>query len=108
VLSFSEHIKNKLTAIFIVYGNVPFLYYVMHFYLLRFISVIVFFAQGFHTNQIIDPKHQNPFLFEPPGFGFNLLGVYLVWLLVIVILYFPCRWFSNYKKTHSQWWLSYL
>jgi uncharacterized membrane protein len=108
VLSFTEHIKNKLTAIFIVYGNVPFLYYVMHFYLIRFISVIVFFAQGYHTNQIVDPTHQNPFLFQPPGYGFNLVGVYLVWLLVIVILYFPCRWFSKYKKTHSQWWLSYL
>jgi len=108
VLAFTEKIKTKLTDIFIIYGNVPFLYYVMHFYLLRFISVIVFFAQGFHTNQIVDPKHQNPFLFEPPGFGFHLGGVYLVWLLVIVILYFPCRWFSNYKKTHNQWWLSYL
>ena len=108
VLAFTEKIKTKVTDIFIIYGNVPFLYYVMHFYLLRVISVIVFFAQGYHTNQIVDPKHQNPFLFEPPGFGFNLLGVYVIWLLVIFILYFPCRWFSKYKKTHNQWWLSYL
>ena len=108
VLSFTENIKNKVTAIIIVYGNVPFLYYIMHFYLLRFISVIVFFAQGFHTNQIVDPTHQNAFLFEPPHYGFNLGGVYLIWLLVVIILYFPCRWFSRYKKTHRQWWLSYL
>jgi len=108
VLALTEKVKTSITGFFIIYGNVPFLYYVMHFYLLRGISVIVFFAQGFHTNQIVDPKHQNPFLFEPPGFGFNLLGVYLIWLLVIVILYFPCRWFSKYKKTHNQLWLSYL
>jgi len=108
VLAFTEKIKTKLTDIFIIYGNVPFLYYVMHFYLIRGISVIVFFAQGYHTDQIVDPKHQNPFLFNPPGFGFHLLGVYLVWLFVIIVLYFPCRWFSKYKKTHHQWWLSYL
>jgi len=108
VLSLTENIKTKVTDIFIVYGNVPFLYYVMHFYLLRTISVIVFFAQGFGTNQIADPAHQRPFLFDPPGYGFNLGGVYLVWLLVIFILYFPCRWFGKYKKTHNQWWVSYL
>jgi len=108
VLSLTEKVQNKLTAIFIVYGNVPFLYYVMHFYLLRITSVVVFFAQGFGTKDIVDPKHQNPFLFSPPHFGFPLGGVYLVWLCVIIVLYFPCRWFSLYKKTHKQWWLSYL
>ena len=41
-------------------------------------------------------------------FGVNLWGVYLIWLLVIAIMYLPCRWFSRYKKTHHQWWLSYL
>ena len=36
-------------------------------------------------------------------------GVFcFVWLLLVTVMYFPCRWFSNYKKTHGQWWLSYL
>ena len=106
VLSFIENIQNKLTSILIVYGNVPFFYYVLHFYLIRATNVVVFFAQGFGVGQIVDPN--NPFLFSPPHFGFNLGGVYLVWLFVIITLYFPCRWFSNYKKTHKQWWLSYV
>jgi uncharacterized membrane protein len=108
VLSLTEHIQNKLTAIFIVYGSVPFFYYVLHFYIIRAVNIIVFFAQGYSAKQIVDPTHQNPFLFQPPHFGFNLGGVYLVWLFVIASLYFPCRWFSRYKKTHKQWWLSYL
>jgi uncharacterized membrane protein len=108
VLSLTEHIQNKLTAIFIVYGNVPFFYYVLHFYIIRLVNIIIFFAQGYSANQIVDPTHQNPLLFQPPHFGFNLGGVYLVWLFVIALLYFPCRWFSKYKKTHNQWWLSYL
>jgi hypothetical protein len=32
----------------------------------------------------------------------------VVWLFVIVALYVPCRWYFNYKRTHQQWWLSYL
>ncbi|HAL83415.1 MAG TPA: hypothetical protein DCO83_15230 [Mucilaginibacter sp.] len=106
VLSLTEHIQNRLTAIFVAYGNVPFFYYVLHFYIIRALSVIVFFAQGYGVNQIVAPKR--PFLFNPPNFGFHLGGVYLVWLFVIASLYFPCRWFSLYKKTHNQWWLSYL
>jgi len=106
VLAFTEHISNRFTKFLTVYGNVPFFYYVPHFFLLRIISIIVFFAAGFTTGQIVTPG--SPFLFKPPGFGYSLWVVYLVWLVVIAILYFPCRWFSNYKRTHKQWWLSYL
>lgn len=106
VLALTENAAGKLAAFFKVYGSVPFFYYVLHFYLIRIITVIVFFAQGFKTSQIITPNA--PFLFSPPGMGFNLAITYLFWLGIILILYFPCRWFSNYKKTHRQWWLSYL
>lgn len=106
VLSLTEHVHNRITAIFIIYGNVPFFYYVLHFYLIRATNVVVFFIQGFGVKQIVNPN--SAFLFSPPHFGFNLFGVYLVWLFVIITLYFPCRWFSRYKKTHKQWWLSYL
>ncbi|HTE02369.1 MAG TPA: heparan-alpha-glucosaminide N-acetyltransferase domain-containing protein [Mucilaginibacter sp.] len=106
ILSQIENIKNKFTSIMIVYGNVPFFYYLCHWYLLRIITIIVFFASGYKTSEIVTP--QSPFLFAPKGYGFNLFGVYVVWFIVIAILYLPCRWFSKYKKTHQQWWLSYL
>jgi uncharacterized membrane protein len=83
LLSVLEGVKNKLTSI-----------------------IIVFFVTGFKTSQIITPNL--PFLFSPPGFGFSLSGVYIIWLLVITILYFPCKWFAKYKQTHTQWWLSYV
>lgn len=106
VLALVENVKTWLTGIFIIYGNVPFFYYVLHFYLIRAINIIMFFAQGYHTDQISNPN--GPFRFQPPGFGFNLGGVYIVWFIVIALLYLPCRWYSKYKKTHKQWWLSYL
>ena len=106
VLSITENIKNKITDIVIVYGNVPFFYYLCHWYLVRLLTVIVFFASGYNSSQIISPRQ--PILFQPEGFGTSLLGVYGIWIIVIVILYFPCRWYSKYKKTHDQWWLSYL
>jgi uncharacterized membrane protein len=106
ILALTENIKNKFTSILIIYGNVPFFYYLCHWYLVRIFSVVLFFVQGFKSSQIVNPKQ--PLLFQPDNFGFNLFGVYLVWLAIIVILYFPCRWYSKYKKTHYQWWLSYM
>jgi uncharacterized membrane protein len=106
VLALVENVKTKLTGIFIIYGNVPFFYYILHFFLIRGINIILFFASGYSTSQIVTPGA--PFLFSPKGFGYNLWGVYLIWFIVIALLYLPCRWFSRYKKTHNQWWLIYL
>ena len=45
----------------------------------------------------------------PPGYGHGLLFIYAVWTMMNVALYFPVRWYAEYKRTHrQQWWLSYL
>jgi uncharacterized membrane protein len=106
MLATVQKANNTFTRLLAIYGNVPFFYYVLHFYLLRVLNVILFFAQGYTTKNIITPK--SIMLFRPVEYGLNLFGVYVVWLLVIAILYLPCRWFSRYKQTHREWWLSYL
>jgi uncharacterized membrane protein len=106
ILARTENLHSQLATIVIVYGNVPFFYYICHWYLIAIETIILFFAQGFHTSQIVNPNA--PFLFEPDACGVSLGGVYLIWLSVIVLLYWPCRWFSKYKRTHRQWWLSYV
>jgi uncharacterized membrane protein len=106
ILSVTEQIANKFTAILIVYGNVPFFYYLCHWYLIKALNIIVFYVSGFNNSQIVNPHRRN--YFQPDGFGFNLFGVYVVWLVVILLLYYPCRWYGKYKSTHHQWWLSYL
>jgi hypothetical protein len=107
VLAVTEGVKNRFTSAVTYYGNVPFFYYVIHWYLLGLITIVVFFLQGYGTRQIVTPG--DPFLFDPPGFGLSLLGVYGVWLLVVVALYRPCKWFSGYKRRNSgKWWLSYV
>ena len=106
MLVFLENIQNKVTNFFRVYGRVPMLYYILHLYLIHAVAVVVFFAQGFSTNDIITPN--NPFLFKPPGFGFGLLGVYAVWLFVFLALYPVCKKYDRYKSIHRQWWLSYI
>jgi uncharacterized membrane protein len=106
LLAALEHTKAKWTNVVAVYGKVPFFYYILHFYILHTLLVIVFFASGYTTAGIVDP--QVPFFFRPATFGFGLPVVYAIWLGVVILLYFPCRWFSRYKQAHHQWWLSYV
>ena len=107
VLALLENVQNKVTGFFRVYGRVPMLYYILHLYIIHAVAVIVFFAQGFSTSDIVTPN--NPFLFKPPGFGFGLSGVYAVWLFVFLVLYPVCKKYDRYKTNHPEKkWLSYL
>lgn len=106
LLSIAEQAQNKLSRVLTIYGKVPFFYYVIHFFLLRIVNVIFFFAAGFNSSQIINPA--SPFWFTNAKFGYPLWVVYLIWLFVIIVMYRPCKWYGNYKLTHNKWWLSYL
>jgi len=106
ILSLLENVQTRFTSFFEVYGRVPMFYYILHLYLIHTIAIIVFFAQGFSANEIATPG--NPFYFKPDGFGFGLLGVYAVWIFVVLVLYPLCRKYDKYKSTHQKWWLSYL
>jgi len=106
VLALLENVQNRITSFFRVYCRVPMFYYILHFYIIHTVAVAVFFAQGFTTKDISQPG--NPFFFKPEGFGFGLLGVYLVWLFVFLVLYPLCKIYDRYKSTHQNWWLKYL
>jgi uncharacterized membrane protein len=88
-----------------IYGRVPFFYYVVHFYTVHLLSLIaVMFVQ--HTVHVSLPTPIfNP---PPPGAGFGLPIVYLIWACVVAALYLPCRWFAGVKARRRDWRLSYL
>ena len=44
----------------------------------------------------------------PANWGYGLPVVYAIWIAVLGLLYFPCRWFSKLKASRHDWWLSYL
>jgi uncharacterized membrane protein len=109
-LAFVGNAKNRLTKFITVFGRVPFFYYILHFYLIHFLSAIFFFTRG---HSWADGIHHNVQGFLPnfiiPGEGYSLWVVYAVWIFVILSLYPACKWFSEYKMKHREkWWLSYL
>jgi uncharacterized membrane protein len=98
--------RNPIGRFFTVFGKVPMFYYILHIYLAHIAGIVA----GLLFNQPVQHLVRGGFMTGPPspGFGFNLPAIYLTWVIVIAILYFPCRWYAKYKATHKAWWLSYL
>jgi len=89
----------------LVFGRVPMFFYILHLYLIHSLAVVV--ALVFH--QPYQWLLHGAFIANsmPDGYGHGLPFIYLVWLTVLVILYFPCRWFMGVKQRRRDWWLSY-
>jgi len=101
---FAEH--NPL----IVFGRVPFLYYVVHLAVIHAIAIGLELLRYGKTpfTFLPPPSLGGPRELFPPNFGYSLGMVYLVWITVIVIMYPICRRYADLKRRGRDWWLSYL
>lgn len=106
LLSFTDSAYNRFTKFLSVYGKVPFFYFLVHFFLIHLLSAITVLSTGYSWKQATDSDQF--FKFRPADFGFELGWVYLIWALIVLTLYFPCKWYGKYKSEHKAWWLSYV
>ena len=91
-----------------VFGRVPFFYYMLHIPLIHALAVVVSKIRLGFVSPWLFANHPmgNP---EPPeGYVWSLGLLYLVWAIAIVLLYFACRWFADFKAQKNDWWLRYL
>jgi uncharacterized membrane protein len=104
LLAAFEHARGRLADVITTYGRVPFFYYVLHIFLIHALAVA--FASLTVGNAAW--LFGDPPMAKPASYGLSLPGIYLVWLLVILALYLPCRWFASVKQHRREWWWSYL
>ncbi len=106
ILAIGER-KNRLTPIFTVYGKVPLFYFVLHFYIIHLLLLIILFLQGIRWSEM---AFATGTFGRPNGIenGLQLWAVYLIWIIIVTLLYLPCKRFGKYKSDHHYWWLRYL
>jgi uncharacterized membrane protein len=111
VLALIEHVRVGPRNPLLVFGRVPMFYYVLHLPLIHALAVVM--AGIRYGDPLFLIKHRLPTLVGPtPDFpadyGYNLLICYVIWILIVVSMYFPCRWYANLKSRRREEWLSYL
>jgi uncharacterized membrane protein len=110
VMAWLENVRLTSTNPLIVFGRVPFFFYVVHLAVAHALAIVInFFRYGRASFLLLPPPSMGgPREIFPPGYGFNLWVVYAVWIAAIVMLYPVCRWFAHLKQRRRDWWLSYL
>jgi hypothetical protein len=104
-----ENVSGPIAHGLTMFGRVPFFYYALHIPLIHFTAIFVCL---FRTGQV------SPWLFQnhpvmvgpaPAGYVWSLGLLYVVWLIVVAILFLPCRWFAALKQRRKDiGFLSYL
>lgn len=105
-LSPSEHFQRWAKPI-VVFGRVPLFFYILHLYAIHLAAILL----AKLTHQPVGWLWKGSFWMNevPAGYGHGPPVVYATWFVVVVLLYFPCAWFAEYKRRHKTWWwLSYL
>lgn len=105
LLALTDSISNSFSRIITVYGRVPFFYYILHLFLIHG-SIWLFYILGGNSAERLDFFSRN--FNTPSDLSYGIGIVYVVWIAIVALLYFPCKWFNDYKDTHKSWWLSYV
>ncbi len=103
LMPYMDRMTGKMGDFLQVYGKTPFLFYILHLPLVHISSYILYYFY-YRTDSSSFRSHSSwSAAYEP-----SMLRWYLVTVFIVLLFYFPCKWFGEYRRTHKQWWLSYL
>ena len=92
----------------LIFGKVPMFYYLLHIPVIHLLAIAVCYARYRQVHWMFESPNLASFpITPPPGWGYSLPIVYLVWAIVVVTLYPLCRWFAGVRQRRSDAWLSY-
>jgi uncharacterized membrane protein len=104
-LALAERTAGPIARWLSVYGRVPLFFYVGHIFVAHAAAVLLALIQNGELRRIqivTDPAS------IPSWYGLPLPGVYAAWALVVLVMYYPCRWMGSRKDARSSWWLRYI
>ena len=109
VLALTDGIDGKSIwqRVCIIFGKVPMFYYLLQWLAAHGFAVVLTYLAG------KDPGYLFLALFDmaqeaPPGHGFPLWVVYIVWITGLVVLFPLCLYYGRLKNRSRHWLFSYL
>jgi uncharacterized membrane protein len=107
LVPWAEKITGNLVKGVVKIGRVPMFYYLLHIPLIHLTAFVVNLVAYGDIHQ--DWYATAPFSAVPEAQRWSLPLLYSVWVIDVIILYFVCRWYADYKSKHPEkLWLKYL
>ncbi|MCW5910365.1 MAG: DUF1624 domain-containing protein [Cyclobacteriaceae bacterium] len=103
-----EQIKPGKLSFFMIYGQVPLFYFLLHFLLIHVAALTAFIVKTGTPLSEIDFHFSKSFGGIAPGTGYSLGWTYAAWICIVLALYPVCKWYGQYKQSHAYRWLRYL
>jgi uncharacterized membrane protein len=106
LLPFAGKARGSLARVLEDFGRVPMFYYLLHIPLIHVLALIAWKLRDgqAHSQWFVAA----PYVSVEPAARWGLPLLYLVFVIAVVILYFPCRWFARIKSQGRQGWLRYI
>ena len=93
--------SSRLSQMIITFGRVPFFFYVTHIALiLAFAIVLIYFREG--MDAVLHYRSART------QYGYDIEVVYLVSVILLISMYYPCVWYGKLKARSKKWYFSYL
>jgi len=109
MLAWLETASGPVARVLTTFGRVPFFYYVLHIPLIHLAAIVVSLVRSGSVSPWLFLNHPVMIPPAPDGYLWSLGLLYLVWAIVVIALYFPCRWFAALKQRRKDiGFLSYL
>ncbi|MBZ5621658.1 MAG: heparan-alpha-glucosaminide N-acetyltransferase domain-containing protein [Acidobacteriia bacterium] len=106
LLPLAERARGWLAGALATFGRVPMFYYLLH---IPAIHIAALFVTLLREGSVHPEWYATaPYTFLPPEHRWGLPLLYVVWVMVVAILYFPCRWFAAMKARRREGWLRYI
>jgi uncharacterized membrane protein len=105
LLDRSRGIVGRVLAIF---GRVPLFYYLLHIPLIHVLAILVSLIRTGSVTPWLFGNHPAVIGPAPEGYAWSLGRLYLVTLVAVVVLYFPCRWYAARKLERTSAWMRYV
>ena len=102
LLPLVEHARGWMAGVLALFGRVPMFYYLLHIPLIHLAAVIVSLARTGSVSPWLFDNHPMSPGKQPDGYMWSLGLLYLVWFIVLIVLYFACRWYAGAKARNPK------
>ncbi|HEX3534980.1 MAG TPA: heparan-alpha-glucosaminide N-acetyltransferase domain-containing protein [Gemmatimonadaceae bacterium] len=108
LLPLADRARGKIGEIIATFGRVPMFYYLLHIPTIHLVAVIVSLVREGKADSWLFTNH--PMMNPPPpdGYIWKLSLLYVVFIVVVTALYFPCRWYARRKAAAPAAWMRYI